>query len=316
METTKVPLAQIVRGDNDRQRFSREGLEDLANSIQEHGLAQPITVRPIATRCPECGESTPLDAAPVCGHAQKNPEPVFEIVAGERRYRAHRILSEERGIERFQTIDAHVRELSDEAASAIMLAENVGREDLDEIEEAMAYQKRIDQFGWTVKETAKRAGVTTVRVKFRLKLLDLRPDIQKLVSDGQLTVGYARILTETELDTNRQLIALKRLRDNPHPTQAWFRKECNQLREEQVQEPLFDASIFTVQTPEDGEDAFQDPPLPTTTEPPRRGQSLREIIAAQIDFWTQAAEAWDELGKPFKRQECQAAAHALKAAIA
>jgi ParB/RepB/Spo0J family partition protein len=281
-QTVELKLNQIIPGDNDRSHFDTEGLRELASSIKEHGLAQPITVRPLN------------------GH--------YQIVAGERRYRAHVLLNAE-------TIPAIIRDLDDEAASAIMLAENVSRRDLDPIDEALAYQKRLTQFDWSVEDIAQRAGVTTVRVHFRLKLLRLRPDVQKLIRDGQLQLGYAQILSDADLDTNRQLIALRRLRDNPRPTPTWFRREVNALREEQCQETLFDTSFFTVQAPEAAAEAYSEPAHPETTAAPRVGRSLQDIIGNQVKFWQSAAEEWDRLGKPFKRQECQAAAAALAALI-
>ena len=121
--TTPVPL--IPPGDNDRKSFNRPSLEDLAASIKPHGLAQPITVRP-----------------GVGG---------FQLVAGERRFRA---ISE---ILRWDTCPAIVRDLSDEDASAIMLAENTWRIDLNPIEKAHGYDKRMRQFGCAIERIAARS---------------------------------------------------------------------------------------------------------------------------------------------------------------
>jgi ParB/RepB/Spo0J family partition protein len=279
-----LQISQIVAGNNDRTRFDQAALLELADSIREHGLAQPITVRLVGN--------------------------VYQVVAGERRLRAIRdILGRE-------TIPAIVRDLNDEAASAIMLAENVARADLDPIDEARAYQARMDAYGWTVKDCATQAGVSSVRVKFRLKLLRLRPELQDLVRNGDLPLGYAQILSDADLDTNRKMLALARLRDNPRPTPMWFRKEVNRLREAQCQESLFDTAFFTVQEASTEKATFEEPPHPSTTTPPVEGEAPRAKMVNQITFWQKAAEAWDALGKPFKRQECEAAVSALTMALA
>jgi len=286
--TNKITLLdtrEIIPGANDRTAFNDRSLSDLAANISEHGLIQPITTR------------------------WNDEAGCFQIVAGERRYRACRYILG------WEEVPAIIIDATDEEASAIMLAENIARENLDPIDEAMAYQKRLNQFGWTVKELAGHAGVTPTHIRFRVKLLRLRDDIQKLVRDGQLQIGYAQIMSDASLDSNRQLIAIKRLRDNHRPTPAWFRKEVNILKEEQCQNALFDASIFTVQVKAEKQELPQDPPTPNTSDAPHTGNSLVEIIKNQITFWKEAAGAWDSLGKPFKRQECQAAALALSSLI-
>jgi len=283
-EIANINLNEIIPGNNDRTRFDQAALMELADSIREHGLAQPITVRWLPeTDC-------------------------YQIVAGERRYRAVKMLG-------WDAIPAIIRELDDEATSAIMLAENIARADLDPIDEARAYQSRMDAFSWSVKDIAEKAGVSTVRVQFRLKLLSLRPDLQDLVRNGDLQLGYAQILSDASLDTNRQLIALGRLRDNPSPTPTWFRRVVNELLGQQAQEALFDDGLFTIQLVETKAE-FIEPPHPSTTTPPTRGKSPKDILINQILFWSEAAAAWDKLGKPFKRQECETAAKALSLAVA
>jgi ParB/RepB/Spo0J family partition protein len=282
-EITAIDTNEIIPGNNDRTVFSPDALQELAASIREHGLIQPITVRWI------------------------DDAEAYQIIAGERRYRACKLLG-------WQTVPSIIVDATDEQASALMLAENVARADLDPIDEAIAYQTRIDLFGWTVQEIADRAGVSPIRVQFRLKLLRLRPDVQKLVRDGHLSIGYAQILCDANLDTNRQLIAFRYLRDNPAPTPGWFRRQVNDLLAEQSQDALFDFSSFIAPT-ETQHVAIEEPAHPSTTRPPTRGSSLREILRNQAGFWSQAAEAWDKLGKPFKRQECEAAAQALTLAL-
>lgn len=289
---TTLDMTAIIPGDNgaghqDRTVFDPASLAELAASIHEHGLLQPITVRQI-------GESD-----------------LFQIVAGERRYRACELLG-------WLEIPAIVADVTADEAAALMLAENTARRDLDAIDEARAYQVRIDRLGWTVADCARAAGVSEVRVQFRLKLLRLRPDLQDLVRTGNLPLGYAQALADANLDAHRQLIALRTLRDNPAPTPSWFRRIVAGLVTQQAQGCMFDEMpLFGGQTVEAPKAVKpSEPPTPATSQPPVAGRSAKEIIGNQMSFWQQAAEAWDRLGKPFKRQECEAAAQALQFAFA
>jgi len=277
----ELPLASIRSGQdvaNDRTIFSAEGLLALADNIAKVGLIQPITVRP-----------------------SQSFENAYEIVAGERRYRAVQLLG-------WQTVPAMVTDLPNEAASAVMLTENMARVDLDPIDEAGAYRQRMDCYGWTAKRCAEAAGVTTVRVQARLSLLTLRADVQMMVRQGHLPIGYAYSLSCCALDADRQMLAISRLRDNPTPTPSWFRRECAELLEQQSQTALFEWPSEEQQTTKK---EVVLPAHPSTTEPPRDGATLEDVLHNQVSFWLAAAEDWDRMGKPFKRQECQAAAQAL-----
>lgn len=282
-EITHVLITDIVPGDNDRTAagFKPEEIRELANSIKSEGLINPITIRPV-----DGGK--------------------FEIVEGERRYRAHLLLE-------LTHIPAKVRVLTDIEASDIMLAENTGRKDLDPIDEAKAYQKRIDRYQYTIEQVAKKAGVSMTRVQQRLKLLKLRADIQHLVRYGNFQVGYALIIAEAGLDNNRQTIALKRLETNASPTPQWFRGVCSDLAKDQCQESLFGNSLMLQmqETPKTDGSRIINIPLPATHKPPRKGQTMQEIIQGQITYWNEAAAAWNKLGKNFKKDQCEAAAAAL-----
>lgn len=286
-EITLLHTSEIVPGNNDRTVFDPRQLAELAASIAEYGLIQPITVRRLNT-----------------------DEVLYQIVAGERRYRAICLLG-------WEEVPCLIQDLSDEEASAVMLAENVSRADLDPIDEALAYANRIDLFGWTVADVAQKAGVSQVRVQFRLQLLALKPDLQKLVRDGQLPIGYAQIIARAELDSNFQVLAMRAFNNNSAPTLGWFRRAVSELQERQNQRQLFDLPLFggpviSEVTPT----AVSEPPHPATTKPPTVGKTARDIIANQIKFWQEAANRWHEAGKPFKRQECEAAAQALGFALA
>jgi len=209
-EVQLVPVAQIAPGDNDREDFDPVALRELADSIAQHGLAQPITVRPVGARC-------------------------FQIVAGERRWRAVQLLD-------WKTIPALVRALDDEAASAIMLLENIQRAELNPMEEARAYHKRMEQFGWDVAHVAQAANVPIERVRLRLTLLDIVPEAQQLVRDGQMGVKYAYVMRD--LDANRQRIALRYLSQVDTPRLREFRELCARLLAEQAQEAMFDMAAF------------------------------------------------------------------------
>lgn len=284
---TTIMTAQIIAGNNDRKFFASNKLEELAASIKEHGLIQPITVREI--------ENTPDGKR-------------YEIVAGERRFRAVSLLG-------WDEIPANVMSLDDEEASAVMLLENTARQDLDAIEEAQAYKARIDRFGWTVDEVARRAGVSTIRVKNVVKLLSLRPEIQHLVKQGSLTIGYAQIIVNAGLNYDFQLIAIKALNENAAPTIAWFRKVCGELEAKQKQASLFDLSTFAqdvYQKAANHKNTMQDIPHPSTHKAPVTSRSVGTAIRMQIKFWKDAAEKWMEAGKSLKAKECEIAAASLQ----
>jgi ParB family chromosome partitioning protein len=208
-----IPASAIKPGGNDRTTFAAGPLQELAESIRAHGLAQPITVRP--------------------------HEGGYQIVAGERRFRAITEVLEMDALPREWVV---IREMDDEQADAIMLAENVQREDLNPIEEACAYQKRIDRYGWSAEECARKANVSGGRVRDRLKLLDLAPEVRKLIASGQLGIGYGEAMSD--LDANRQRIAMRYFDETTSPSLRTFRRLCGQLLAEQAQEALFDVSRF------------------------------------------------------------------------
>jgi ParB-like chromosome segregation protein Spo0J len=157
---------------------------------------------------------------------------LFELVCGERRTRASRVAG-------LATIPAIVKALSDEEAADLMLAENTGRVDLDVIDEARAYAKRI-ALGATMQEVAAKAGVTWQRVLTRTRLLQLVPELQHLVRLGQLT-GTAGLLM-ADLDANRQRICLDAIRTGI--TNAGLASLARRLKADQEQEVLFDADSF------------------------------------------------------------------------
>jgi len=229
MKTDRVsslPRDRIVAGENDRHDFDPVRLQELADSMKANGLAQPITVREIPRLKPDgscrlCGKTD-------CSCVGKL---VFQIVAGERRFRAS-------GVAGWTEIPAIIKVLSDEEAAAIMLVENTARADLNPIDEGAAYLKRRAEFNWTDAKIGEVAGKSEDVVRRRVSLLQLAPDIQKLLKAGQLFLGYAEAMVL--LDHERQHIAL-RIAQAGKNRMAFdtFREACGQLLAQQNQDALF-----------------------------------------------------------------------------
>lgn len=273
---------------NDRTTFDPAALQSLADSIRENGLAQPITVRPLA-------------------------DGTYQLVAGERRYRAHKLLNA-------PTIRAIVVEMTDQQAAQVMLAENTARKDLDPIDEAKAYERRMTEYSWDEKTCADRAGVNVQIIRNRLALLSLRTDIQFLVRSGNLTVGYAQIIAESNLDNNRQLITLKRLNECPAPSPSWLRKTCAELAEQQDSSDMFADALFAasdfsaIQKKQEFTQKLPADPRKDTA--PMIGNTYQQMISGQVEFWMKAADQWDRYGKTAQRDRCLAAMSALQAIVA
>jgi len=213
-QVNDVPVKWIRAGDNDRTQFDADALAALAADIQTNGLAQPITIRGLL---PDVSQK-------------------FEIVAGERRFRAVSSLG-------WETIPAIIREYSDEQAAAIMLSENVHRVDIDPIDEAAAYKKRMDKFGWSINETAEKSNRNAKHVAARLLLLDLLPDVQDIIRKKLISDTFGEVMAP--LDVNRQRIALTYLTGTTKPILKEFKLLCGNLLAEQANETLFDLAQFT-----------------------------------------------------------------------
>jgi len=145
-----------------RHDIRTETLEDLANSIKAQGVMQPIVVRPISTN-------------------------KYEIIAGERRWRASQLAG-------LDTVPVIIKQVPDEAAIAMALIENIQRENLNPIEEAMALQRLIDEFELTQQEVADAVGKSRTTVTNLLRLMSLNPDVRKSLEHGDLEMGHARAL--------------------------------------------------------------------------------------------------------------------------
>jgi len=159
----RIPLDLIRPGpDQPRRRFDPAALQELADSIRAQGVVQPVVVRPA-------------------------PEGGYELVAGERRWRAAQLAG-------LQEIPAVVRRLDGREAAAVALIENIQREDLNALEQARALARLVEEFGLTHQEVAEAVGRSRSAVSNTLRLLELEPEVQRLVEEGALEMGHARAL--------------------------------------------------------------------------------------------------------------------------
>jgi ParB family chromosome partitioning protein len=173
----QLPVEQIRRGKyQPRREMDPQALEELADSIRAQGIIQPLIVRPIGDH--------------------------YEIVAGERRWRAAQLAG-------LTEVPAVVRQIPDEAAIAIALIENIQREDLNPIEEAIALQRLIEEFGMTHLQVAEAVGKSRVTVTNLLRLLALPEEVKNMLERGQLEMGHARTLIT--LPESAQLEAAQRI---------------------------------------------------------------------------------------------------------
>jgi ParB-like chromosome segregation protein Spo0J len=129
-----------------------------------------------------------------------------------------------------------------------MLAENTGRSDLDPVEEAFAYIKRMERFGWSEQKVAEKAGKSVERVRARVRLGRVRPDILKLVRSGNFPVGHAEALAD--LDHNRQMLAARPLIEGKRLNRREFQQVVDQLIAQQNQAAMFDLAAIGGLTPE------------------------------------------------------------------
>jgi len=181
----RIPLLQITRNpDQPRQHFDQRKLEELAQSIEENGLQQPITVRPMD---PD-GE----------GHK-------YQVVMGERRFRAHLILAERSDM---TTVLCHVRKMDDKSTHINAILENLQRVDVSPIEEAYAYHHAMEEFDFTAQDLAKKLGINSPwLIPNRVKLLKLTEDNQDLLSKGIISKKQANSMAD--LSPNGQTEFLK-----------------------------------------------------------------------------------------------------------
>ena len=219
---TEIAVDKIVRNPKQpRTHFDESELSDLAASIEQVGVLQPIIVRPVGKG--------------------------YEIIAGERRYQAARRVG-------LKTVPAIVKEIDDDASLELALIENIQRSDLNSIEEARAYKELLARTGMTQEQLSKKISKSRSAISNALRLLDLPEEVQQLVFDGSLSAGHARAILGVPSDDKRVMIAQKVVRDrlsvrqtesldalfsveqadkNPRPTlPTSFKKVARKLRQD------------------------------------------------------------------------------------
>lgn len=183
-ELAHVPVGNLVRGKyQPRTDLRQEALEELAISIRNQGVIQPIVVRPLN------------------GAAAGAPQ--YEIIAGERRWRAAQIAG-------LATVPAVIRRVADEAAIAMALIENIQRENLNPLEEARALERLIAEFNVTHEQAADAVGRSRAAVSNLLRLLQLAPEVADMVEKRQLEMGHARALLALA-NRREQVLAAQRV---------------------------------------------------------------------------------------------------------
>ena len=170
---SEIPIRNISANPfQPRTSFDEEALNELVQSVEEHGIIQPITVR-------------------------KADDSTYQLITGERRLKA----AQKAGLKR---IPAYVREAGDDRMLELALVENIQREDLDAIEVAISYQRLIEEFTLTQESLGERVGKKRATVTNYLRLLNLSPEIQTAIREKKITMGHARALLGVE-DSDLQL---------------------------------------------------------------------------------------------------------------
>lgn len=174
----KLPVEQIQPGTyQPRSQMDAQALQELADSIKAQGLVQPVVVRRLSLGG-------------------------YELIAGERRWRAAQLAG-------LKVIPAVIREIPDQAAAAMSLIENIQREDLNSLEEALALRRLIDEFGLTHQQTAEAVGRSRAAVTNLLRLLELSSEVKQLLEQRLLEMGHARALLSLSQEELQIKIAQK-----------------------------------------------------------------------------------------------------------
>ena len=179
----KIKLVDIVPNkDQPRKKFNEAALKELADSISQHGIIQPLLVRPLSGG-------------------------TYQIIAGERRWRASRMA----GIKEVPVV---IKELSDEEASVLSMIENLQREDLNAIEEAAGIKYLMSKYGLTQEEVSEKVGKSRSAIANSLRLLKLPSSISEYVSDGIITAGHAKALLPLEDEEKMILLCNNIIKEN------------------------------------------------------------------------------------------------------
>jgi ParB family chromosome partitioning protein len=240
-DQNEVAVSDVVRSRyQPRLEFDEASLNELAASIRKQGLMQPVVVRP-------------------------RPQGGYELIAGERRWRAAQIA----GLHR---IPAVIRDVTDEQASAMALIENIQREDLNPLEEAGALQRLKEEFGLTQQEVADAVGKSRVAVTNLLRLLSLSAPVRELLQSGDIEMGHARALLALEpLDQERlaRVVAAKQL--SVRATEALVRARTQPSRKKPPKEKDADTLVLE-------RELSDRVGAPVTIAPDSRGQGGKLVI--------------------------------------
>jgi ParB family chromosome partitioning protein len=203
----KLPVSLIYGNpDQPRKTFEPTALEELAASIRENGLKQPITVRP-------------------------DGQGRYMVVMGERRLRAHQVA----GIDE---IECHISEADDAQVAIDAIIENDQRVDVAPLEQAHAYARAMKLHGWTVEEFAKKVGKPVWRIEERTNLLKLAPEVQTLLKGGQITSGHAWYLVQ--LPPRKQTMLVRAIASGQCQTTTHLKHMFETIRDMDAQDALFE----------------------------------------------------------------------------
>lgn len=195
MEVQNIPIGEVHPSPmNPRKTFEEDALKELADNIRQQGLIQPITVRPRVTDTLEAGINEIVTITDG-----------YEIICGERRYRALSVLNAE-SPEQWPTITAIVREMTDDEAFDAMITENLQRKDVDPIEEAYAFGQLLEK-GNNAEEVALRFGKSVRFVQDRVKLNNLIPELLLKVRDGSMAIAAGMIICKFEEASQREFLS-------------------------------------------------------------------------------------------------------------
>ncbi len=182
VSTSTLNINEIIPNkEQPRKTFDRTALEELADSIRQHGVLQPLLVRPL-------------------------PNGAYQLVAGERRWRASRLAE-------LKEVPVIIKELTDTEAMEIAIIENLQREDLNPIEEAEGLQTLIDKCGFTQEEVATSVGKSRPAITNALRLLKLPEDVREMTKKGDISAGHARALLSFDSQALMQEVAAKIVSD-------------------------------------------------------------------------------------------------------
>lgn len=214
-EEEKIDIALITPNkEQPRKTFDEEALNELSESIKQHGIISPLILRKKGAG--------------------------YEIIAGERRYRAARKAG-------LTEVPAIVRDYSEKDASEIAIIENIQREELNAIEEAKAYDKLIREYGLKQEELAERMSKSRASIANHLRLLRLSERIQKMVVDGKISEGHARALLGTESLDRREEVADQIIKNklSVRETEQLIKERTNVRKKKTASAPLPNGEFYS-----------------------------------------------------------------------